>query len=305
MLSGVIAKNDREYVRNGIINSDVRSTRFTMDDTTGIALQIAVQYQKGDQAVFESYTAAGTTEGGQALGIVSYKVKIADESIVMVSRIDGNFINLVPNKPGVTSAVIFGLTSEGKSLVIGSIPITVDAARRPSMFSVQLNKNTLDLNDSNDYVAVRFSYLDQYGELMPNTPVTYTLGFGTGITYTGTSYSFDSLMITPADITEVQGYYLDATFRCGALTMKSRIELLNSGFDKPEEPMAPVALVIENCSYTAGELGKLRFTLFDENGNDITSELGNKLNGTLTFELVDGDLDTRIGREDAFRLVGK
>ncbi|MBR4343006.1 MAG: hypothetical protein IKP88_09950 [Lachnospiraceae bacterium] len=172
----VTAQNAADYVNgDGSINTNVKALNWTMDEAvSGAALQIAVPYTKNSDKKTETFA----TNGGVIYS--SYSAKSSDETVVMLATLlpNGQKWNLIANKPGTSTIVIYGVTADGNKVAIGAVPVEVKAKREAKTFTVTPSKNTLNEGYYADCIDFTVVLKDQYDEEMKG--VTYAVSKASG-----------------------------------------------------------------------------------------------------------------------------
>jgi hypothetical protein len=171
----VTAINAADYVNgDGSINTNVKAINWTMDEVTGAAIQIAVPYTKNSEKKTETFA----TNGGVIYN--TYSAKSSDETVVMLATDvpSGQKWNLIANKPGTSTIVIYGVTADGNKVAIGAVPVEVKAKREAKTFTVTPSKNTLNEGYYLDKIDFTVVLKDQYDEEMKG--VTYSVSKASG-----------------------------------------------------------------------------------------------------------------------------
>ena len=166
------------------VNDKVAPIEWTLDGDAEALLQIKVPYTKSTGTLYEGFGATnldGTYKG--------YTIDIADKTVALSLGEYKNGIKLKANKAGSTAILIYGTkSSDGTSVVIGVVNVTVKEARKLSTWTVKQSSDKLNL----DFGDVTYSVTakDQEGK-------DYLLGYNvkvydvTGKEVTG----YDSVLI--------------------------------------------------------------------------------------------------------------
>ena len=166
-VTGLVTDGSADLVNaDGSVNGNVKAITFTMDskfDGTGkvsAALQIAVPFTKGTTTVNEGFN---KDVDGPAL-YASYKAKVADETVILLGDADGQKQWLIANKPGTTTVLIYGVTGDGKEVVIGAVPVTVKESRKIGSWTISSSKTNINLDYTDDAVTYEIVVKDQDGQ---------------------------------------------------------------------------------------------------------------------------------------------
>jgi hypothetical protein len=226
----VTAQNAGDYVNaDGSINGNVKPLTWTMDEAvSGAALQIAVPYTKNSDKKTETFA----TNGGVIYS--SYTAKSADETIVMLATAlpSGQKWNLIANKPGSTSIIIYGVTSDGNKVAIGAVPVEVKAKREAKTFVVTPDKNTLNEGYADDKITFTVTLKDQYGEEMKGVTYYVTKASGDPVYvadgYTASEITGNKFVVYGNQVHTKKGV-LNLKFTCGNLSQTVYINCGDEG----------------------------------------------------------------------------
>jgi hypothetical protein len=158
-VTGVLSNAGVAYVKDDAsgLNDAKPVTQWSLSDGN-MGLQIAVPFTKNGTTKYESYTTAGSVAGLYT----SYEVKSADEGYVMIGSIEGNKINLIANKAGETTILVYGV-KDGVQKVVGAVPVKVVDGRKATTFKVTASKNSINSAYLSDVITFTLEVKDQFG----------------------------------------------------------------------------------------------------------------------------------------------
>lgn len=160
-VTGIVTDGSKALIKDdGSVDGDVKAINYTMDYPYAGALQIAVPFTKGNKTVNEGFNK--DVDGPNAY--VKYTAKVADETILLLDNVDGQNQWLIANKPGTTTVLIYGVTGDGKEVVIGAVPVTVKAVRTIGSWTISSSKTNINLDFDDDAVTYEIVVKDQDGQ---------------------------------------------------------------------------------------------------------------------------------------------
>jgi hypothetical protein len=248
MTSIVSAYNAADYVKaDGGINGDVKAYTWTMDNpVSGAALQIAVPYTKGNEKMTDTFA----TVGGKGL-YDHYQAKSADETVVMIGKLDGQRLNLIANAVGECDIIVYGMpkgkTDVKEGTVLDVITVTVNPKREAKEFKVTYadNKNTLNRAYAADKVVLNLELIDQYNEKLPISGVSISKVAGEPV-FDAAKCSIGSSIVIPYDAVSGNDGGLNLEVKCGNFTQPIFISVGN------ENKAATQTLVLSHTTIKTG-----------------------------------------------------
>ena len=124
------------------VNDKVTPIEWTLDGDAEALLQIKVPYTKSTGTLYEGF---GVTDLDGTYK--EYTIDIADKTVALSLGVSGNGIKLKANKAGSTAILVYGTkASDGTSVVIGVVNVTVKEARKLSSWTVKQSSDKLNLD---------------------------------------------------------------------------------------------------------------------------------------------------------------
>lgn len=242
-VAGLISDGSKAYIVDGKVNAEAKAVEhWAIGDA--VVLQIGVPYTKGNDTKIEAFDTVGSVAGEYT----SYELLSGNDNIVMIgkkTKVGGstkdNAYELIANKIGSTSIVVYGVKADGSKTAIGVIGVTVESARTATTFTVTPSKKSINAAFDGDKITFKLNVKDQYGADMTkkikvevinkvagttptfidDDPVNYVLTSGTDYTVDGSFFSGKgtiNLKFSVENTTLVQTVVLDVGNEADAKT---------------------------------------------------------------------------------------
>ena len=142
-VEGMITAAGKQLVKNdNTIDGDVKAVDWTMDGTAEAYFTIKVPYTKSTGTKYEGFGVVGL-DGTYN----DYTIDVADKTIALVQAKGTYGYTLKANKPGSTSILVYGTkASDGSSVVIGVVPVTVKEERKVGTWTVTSSADKINLD---------------------------------------------------------------------------------------------------------------------------------------------------------------
>ena len=154
----------KAYIVDAKVNGDAKAVEhWAIGDS--VVLQIGVPYTKGNDTKIESIETAGTVAGEYK----AYELLSGNDNIVMIGKkksvagVADNAYELIANKVGSTSIVVYGVKADDSKVAIGVIGVNVESARTATTFTVTPSKKSINSAFDGDSITFKLNVKDQYG----------------------------------------------------------------------------------------------------------------------------------------------